>query len=414
MFMKFDLKNNFLLILVLFLTSFSVYAQKTVKQKINFMFYLDNQNGDHVDDYVRRIHEQVSNFSQQYAQLDINWLTIINQNSSVLKKDQNLVISEHKLGIETKIAALPGADFSSPETLKKFIETALNIKSDFNVLVLVNHGLGDEGIMTTALQTDQAIEVKAMSNIDMAKSIVAAESVSQKKIDLIVLDACLMGSIEVIADFSVVGLNTPLVLSENTTIPTSGGTDYHQFFLLLSKQITKKPVTAIEMGKLFVKANIKNPSANYALIDLNTFNKNQILSQFNNLSENINVLLKKDQAKIFNLINSAAPSIAIQGGVYDLGAVLSILEKKANQSDFKKKIAALRTSLKQTILISETDNLQTYESGISIRLFVGGMNEKQRDAKLKRYNDLYFSKQTKWIETVTSLTSYLSVLTFEN
>lgn len=387
-----------LLLASLALTSLSIYAQ--APRKMTMMFYLDNQNGDHVDDYVTRVQEKVSYYSQLYSKSAIQWITISNESNSQYLREQRLVIKTYKNGTATQIKELKGMTLSSPDTLNQFTQEGLKLGGDFNALFMVDHGFGDEGIMSTYLVSERGRELKAMRNIDVGPSILNAEMKTRKKVNVIVMDACLMGSIEAISDYLVGGLRIPIVTSENTTLPTNGGSNYDRFFAMLAKT-NNSSLTGIQLGQLFVTANKGNPSANYSLIDLNSMAGKMIFEQFQSVQGDLVKLVAKNKSKIIEYLMNLPRDPTIQGGVYDLITLLETFEQFSKENPvLLQKLARLKTSLKQVILATENDNSGSRETGLSVRVSIGGKTAAAIQQRLKNYSGQSFAQRTKWDEII--------------
>ncbi len=191
------------------------------KAPATIMFYLDNQNGDYVDSYIYRQLEAVKELSRK--NLTIRWVTIIGQSGgqagrrSFELKDQNLYVNEWVNGSGVPLGDFKTEQkdlkpsFSEPEVLAYFVEKGLSLGSGRNILVMADHGAGSYGLMTTSLKENGKSLNGVMSNKDAAASIAGAMRKTNSRIDLVVLDACLMSGIEAMTDYRKAGLEMPVV-----------------------------------------------------------------------------------------------------------------------------------------------------------------------------------------------------------
>lgn len=368
-------------------------AVTTEKSPATIMFYLDNQNGDYVDAYIARQLTAIKTLSERNRK--IRWLTMTEENGlsspgnrSLDIKDQHLVVSEWINGEQAKIGEIRyGQENLTPSlsesgTLKFFLKKGLSLDSEHNILIMADHGVGSNGLMTSSLTDGASIHLNGiMTNHDAARAIEEASKEENSKIDLIIFDACLMSNIQALTDYRVAGLDIPIVASEDTTTPTSDSLDYIRTIGAVADAIEKNlSDDAILWGTMIVNLSKGNNAINVALINLKVLS-NDILSQMKDLFARLASELKKDkQNKEYSdaYINGvvADKTTGVFGGV-DLASYLKMLQKmKSFGVDIKGLAAKLESELFATtakadrsklVVIAENDqSAVTYQKGISI------------------------------------------------
>lgn len=114
-----------------------------------------------------------------------------------------------------EVANLGEVNSSSPETLSSFIEYALSepsLASDNFMLMVQNHGNGYLGLCSDEGLPDSEVAKTWMSIDDLGKGIRAGLDATGKTIDIIALDACTLGTVEIAYELR--GTASYLVASE--------------------------------------------------------------------------------------------------------------------------------------------------------------------------------------------------------
>ncbi|MEI7529155.1 MAG: clostripain-related cysteine peptidase [Elusimicrobiota bacterium] len=244
------------------------------------LFYLDNQNGDYVDSYIARQLPAIAELSR--ANRTVRWITLYEKNAlaspaqhSLELKDQSLVVSEWVNGEQVPLgspaAELKGAkpSISNPEVLAYFLRKGLALGAEHNILVMADHGIGSSGLLTNSLKENGTPLPPVMTNPDAARAIADAMRQTGARVDLLVLDACLMSSVEVMTDLRKGGLDMPVVASENTTTPTSGSLNYGKTLGAVAQAIGKgQAFDALAFGATIVKLSKGNNAINISLVNL--------------------------------------------------------------------------------------------------------------------------------------------------
>jgi hypothetical protein len=406
---------------IAYLTIFLTLAPATVsaqspQKTLSLLFYLDNQNSDDVDTYVTDSLSTIEALAGAFSNLPINWITISRKSNGTALKDQRLVIERHGSGQSSILGTLDSALFSDSASLKKFLTAGYSLKADHTVLFMVDHGLGDRGIMTTEIIEAGRPKVSAMSNTAMAQAIVSASAEANRKLDLVVLDACLMGSIEAVLDYTLAGLTLPIVVSENVTKPRSGGLGYQKVLKALLAIYHKDGFDALRWGQAVVANTRKNVNVNFSLIDLNAVKSSGIATAIGEFAIALQANYSKDTKgqnrfkKLFDYAGIEGPSPGFESLTIDF----LYLAKRAlviYKADPKVVTAAKKIvqGLTSSILATENDFPSTLENGLSIRYMVGAITPQAREEKLKIYSSLAFSQETGWNKIVKLYTNLISL-----
>ena len=114
-----------------------------------------------------------------------------------------------------EVVNLGEVNSSSPETLSSFIEYALtepSLASDNFMLMIQDHGNGYLGLCSDEGLPDSDLPGAWMSIDDLGKGIWAGQEAADRTIDIIALDACTMGTVEIAYELR--GAASYLVVSE--------------------------------------------------------------------------------------------------------------------------------------------------------------------------------------------------------
>ncbi len=307
------------------------------------LFYLNNQNGDYVDSYIARQVPVIKELSR--ANRAVRWVTIYEKNAlanpakhSLDLKDQSLVISEWVNG-EQRPLGDPDTElehvkqsFSNPAVLDYFLAKGLSLGSEHNILVMANHGVGSSGLMTNSLEENGKPLPPVMTNADAAKAILGAERRTGGKVDLLVLDACLMSGIETMTDFRKGGLDMPVVASENTTTPTDNSLNYRKTLGAVEQAIGKgQAFDALGFGAMIVKLSKGNNAINLSLVNLKLLDDallGKMRTFFSALAEDLKEP-KKNKAYSNALVAkiTADKTISVGASEIDLLGYLEMIQK---------------------------------------------------------------------------------------
>ncbi len=393
------------------------------------MFYLDDQNGgDYVDSYIARQLKTIEDLSRRNRA--VRWLTISAQNGALPEgkryelEEQNLAVTEWDGG-----TPVPRGDFrterkeqkpsfSNPAVLAYFVEKGLALGSARNILVMADHGEGSHGLMTTTLKENGKDLKEIMRNRDAAAALAGAMKKTDSRIDLIVLDACLMSSIEAMTDFREEGLEMPVVASENTTTPTSGSLNYRKVFGGAADALEEGgPFDALLSGAAIVEQSKGNSAIDLSLVNLRLLTKD-LLESLNGLFSGLASELrepKKNKAyrKAFLAKITAEKTINVGETEIDLRAWLQMLQKLKSLSEGVRNSAAEieRTAFPETssadvsklVAASENDKAAyTSEKGLSIShpLVIGEEPLGVFEADCRHAESLRFSALTGWAEVL--------------
>ncbi|MEI7528029.1 MAG: clostripain-related cysteine peptidase [Elusimicrobiota bacterium] len=313
------------------------------------LFYLDNQNGDYVDSYIARQLPAIAELSR--ANRAVRWVTLYEKNAlanpaqhSLELKDQSLVVSEWVNGEQVPLgnpaAELNGAkpSISNPEILAYFLGKGLSLDAQHNILVMADHGVGSSGLMTNSLKENGKPLPPVMTNTDTAKAITDAGRRTGSKVDLLVLDACLMSSIEAMTDLRKGGLDIPVVASENTTTPTAGSLNYGKTLGAVAQAIGKgQTFDALGFGATIVKLSKNNDAINLSLVNLKLLDDallGKLKTLFAALAEDLKDPKKnKAYAAAFTAKIVADKTISVGTVEIDLLTYLEMLQKIKALSD---------------------------------------------------------------------------------
>ncbi len=412
-------------------------AGTTPKASATIMFYLDNQNGDYVDSYIKNQLEVIKNLSQKNN--TVRWVTLHEKGSALSTgqrsldiKDQNLTVNEWINGSEVLLADIKveqknlRPSFSNPEVLKYFLEKGLSLGSKHNILVMADHGVGSYGLMTTSLTENGKALNEVMSNREAAAAIAGAMKNTHAQIDLIIFDACLMANIEAVTDYRKAGLEMPVVASEDTTTPTSGSLNYEKTIGALAKELEKgRLFDSLLFGAMIVKQSKNNNAINISLINLKVLT-DDILNKLSHLFADLTTDLKEpDKNKVYSEFLEARivddKTMGVDNEV-DLRTYLEMLQKiKVLSKEVKESALELETALfsktvapdnSKLVVVSENDQSDvTSEKGLSI---VHPIKPDMHEAETVKFfiNDckhsesLLFSSLTGWTEVLKAYVEF--------
>lgn len=363
------------------------------KAPATIMFYLDNQNGDYVDSYIYRQLEAIKELSRKNR--TIRWVTIIGQSvgqadgqRSFELKDQNLYVNEWING-----SAVPLGDFmsenkglkpafSDPGALVYFVKKGLSLGSGRNILVMADHGVGSYGLMTTSLKENGRDLNGVMNNKAAASAIAGAMRETNSRIDLVILDACLMSGIEAMTDYRQAGLEMPVIASENTTTPTSGSLNYRKTIGAVADAIeTSRPFDALLYGAMIVNLSKNNNAINLSLVNLERLTDDllgEMRGLFSGLAQDLKEPKKnKAYRKAFLAKIVAEKTISVGAAEVDLRTYLEMLQGikslsgnvrmsalELEKAVFPETVSEDRSRL---VIVSENDQpAYTSEKGLSI------------------------------------------------
>lgn len=406
---------------------------RQAKAPATIMFYLDNQNGDYVDTYIYRQLEAINELSRKNR--TIRWVTIIGQSGgragqrSFELKDQNLYVNEWVNGSAVPLGDFKAGQqdlkpsFSNFEVLEYFVEKGLSLGSERNILVMADHGAGSYGLMTTSLKENGKDLNGIMSNKDAASAVAGAMRKTNSRIDLLILDACLMSGIEAMTDYRQAGLEMPVVASENTTTPTNGSLNYRKTIGAVAAAIENgRPFDALFFGAMIVNLSRNNNAINLALVNLNLLT-DDLLGRMNGLFSGLAGDLRepkrnKAYRKAFLAKTVAEKTINVGAAEIDLRTYLEMLqgikslseEVRRSALELEKAVFPETTAEDRTRLVVVSENDQaayTSEKGLSIThpLLSGGQAPGPRESGFfadacAHSGSLLFSSLTGWTEVL--------------
>ncbi|MFH0803303.1 MAG: clostripain-related cysteine peptidase [bacterium] len=292
-------------------------------------------------------------------------------------------------------------DMASPKTLKDFLVDAVKrYPADHVALILNDHGGG----FTGAMYDDGSGGFMTVPKIRQA--IEDAEKITGKKLDIIGMDACLMGETEVAYELK--DSAKYLLASEES----EGGAGWSYDSMLGGKTLStsiqklqKALKSRIEVGpeefsKIVVDVNRKHSE------DIPTFSATD-LSKMNILKDSVNTLAEamlasKDKANIRTAISKSENYGSGYTPYKDLRDVVDMANKMIETSKdkaVKEAAKALIESLGTVVLANENDPSAHPEShGLSIYAPTRASGQLGYG-----YNELSFPKDTKWDEAILSL-----------
>ncbi|MFO8051678.1 MAG: clostripain-related cysteine peptidase [Thermoplasmatota archaeon] len=298
-----------------------------------------------------------------------------------------------------EIEDLGEIDSSDPEELLDFIRFTMdNYNSDNYALVLWNHGSGIDGICW-----EQSTEEDQVMSIDeLASALDSATGGGSDPLDIIGFDACLMSTIEVAYEIAPYGKR---LLSSEITEPTFGW-DYTSLAgLVWDPFLDVDELASHIIDDYIMQSETKSArrSMSLTLTDLTLIE--EVVHDLDSLSNTVN---SAGPAEIYNLRIARKYSQPISDGIsseaVDLRDLVENMKELTTNSMVMKDCDTLMGSIDRTILRMEkkqgfsdieTDGL----NGLSI------FSPEFRDIydSKEDYDDLKFSQETSWIETLEAV-----------
>ena len=339
-----------------------VSESSSTKREAVFMFYLDNQTGDHIDGYVNRHFSKLESIELRNSAYIVAAFGV--------EKDINIYTLENRNW--KKMNTLKNASFSDAASLSALLESGFALKANKYILTLSDHGFADQGLMYVAKPSNGK---NVLSNEEVRDSIANAKERYKKNLDILYFDACLMSSIESLFQYTVCKENacSPvadfIVASENTTVHP-GGLDLGGAITKVVGRLGRGGPTTREIGLDLVESSKGNRQADFTMIDMTQLNKAQIdlgISAITSGATRCLDLLTKKRAQLF--ADRIGAETIVDGHRGDLIGILNIVSDFC--PDQSSEIASILKKLKNEIIIAtEVDdpNRGKIQRGISIRV----------------------------------------------
>lgn len=270
-----------------------------------------------------------------------------------------------------------------------------NYSTEYYDLILWDHGAGP----IYGYGYDEYNKYNSMTITDIKKALLESPFNTEKKLEFIGFDACLMSSIEIAKTLS--SFSDYMIASQE--FEPGEGWDYS----FLEKVNSK--TTSLELGKMIIDYfdnyyNTKNYSKGYSLSLLK-------LNRIDNVVKNTDILFEKMDENIdidFSSISRTRSESKSFGRIkndeyyYDLVDFSDLLDKLPNK--YNKEISSLKGSLSDLIIYQKTDLENTY--GVS--LYFPYENKNDLSSNIIKYKNLNYSNQYN-----NFLDKYLSTLNGE-
>lgn len=365
-----------------------------VAKKATLLSYMgfDNDKGGYRDEL-----RQMINFHELSGTTNV--LNIALQTDGADDKDlkRYLVINDNDMSKMVSPFTAFKKELNSGDfrTLRAFTKWGFSTyKSEWKILDINTHG----GAFLGVVRDDTSENMVSIPNLNKA----IKDSVG--KVDLLNLDACLMGAVEVLyeikdsADY-VVGsqdstLLTGMLYTKNINKLVSSAKTVED----LAREVV---ISADRKGSkdLYKRQNRKGKLPNvFTIAAYKTKNMESLTTELNNLSK---MILAKPNLK-------AATKVAIQGtsamrideddlgGQRDMHNLLQRLNTVIDDNSVKEQIVKTRNSLNKVILISRINNNEKNAQGMAI-------NVSPEAVQSNEYQATQFAKKTNWDEMIIQI-----------
>lgn len=375
---------------------------------LTLMFYLNNQNEDHVDGYVMSHYRKLAALARKYEA--VRFLFILDKaklNSSHPGNSNELSVETVEEGLLVQLEKIRNRNFADAEVLNRFLTLGLQYGSGTNVLVMSDHGDADLGLMTTSFPDPASLtgKISEMKLADAAAAIDKASGAAGTKLDLLVLDACLMGNIEVLSELARAKGLRFVVASENATIPSFPSIGVPVADIIGDILAGGRGSGPKDMGAAFINGTKNNTSADLGLFDLEALRTSFLpadMKEFSNLLAGNPLLVKK----VLAVLNGQKRSPNIGYFFTDFKALINAVTKVSGSPAWKAKNDAqeligvgkrLIADIETFQLAFETDKKDVFETGLTIRTSFQVPSNPGAVEKIKNnYRSLVFQKNTGW------------------
>ena len=267
------------------------------------------------------------------------------------KNNQIFEIKSKKLHL---LKNLPKKSMGSSETLSEFIDFSMKkYKSDENILILWNHGGG----AITGFGKDENFNNDTLLLNELKKGLKKSYENHKCKLDMIVFDACLMGSLE--TAYSIKDYADYMVASEEFVL--GYGFNYKN---ILEKSANRDTVS---LGRLFVESYYKesvrknkDKIITMSLLDLSNVNK--LYQEFNNMFKNEKISYDKNTIKTRILQGTVFGGRTKEEGFSNMVDFLSLTQNIFEKKDMKK----IENELNNLVLYNKKGFLNSDACGVSI------------------------------------------------
>lgn len=375
---------------------------------LTLMFYLNNQNDDHVDGYVMEHYRKLAVLARKYE--SVRFLFILDKaklNAARPANSDELSIETMEAGLLVQLEKIRNRNFADAEVLERFLTLGLQYGSGTNVLVMSDHGDADLGLMTTSFPDPASLtgKISEMKLGNAAAAIDKACGATGRKLDLLVLDACIMGNIEALSELARAKGLRFVVASENATIPSFPSTGVPVAEIIGAILAGGRGPDPKDIGSGFINGTKSNTSADLGLFDLEAMRTSFLPGDMNEYSTLLarNPLLVKKVLAVLNL-QKRSPNI----GYFftDFKALINAVTKVSGSAAWKAKNDAqaligvgekLLADIETFQLAFETDKKDVFESGLTIRTSFQVPSNPDAVKKIKNnYGSLVFPENTKW------------------
>lgn len=225
-------------------------------------------------------------------------------------------------------------DMGNPETLSNFVDFCKNnYESDYYALIIENHGNGWYSRSSTKGNINKAISFDDTSLENNISPKELKNSLIDKDISVIAMDACLMGTIEVIYELRDCA---KYIIASPYNVPAKGFN-----YTVLAEELAKSTRTEVDFSEAFITAYATgNPGYSYMMLRYNTQIIANIIDEdfINNISSNLSNLQNSEITNIRNNLTSYyLSSNNVYADFYELANSLdhSQLIYKLNQAIYR-------------------------------------------------------------------------------
>ncbi len=381
------------------------------KKKWTVMVYMDGDQN--VGDLSPYAYDDLNEMEKVGSSNDVNIVVQMDTTSDTTKRYYV------EYGNSKLIRDMGELNMGDYRTLMGFVEWAsLNYPADHYLLILWNHGEGFRVLRTDKdiCFDDDPFLGDSINIPDLGWALREIKKLLGKKIDVLGMDACLMGMVEVA--YEVMDGASYIVFSENT-VP-SDGWPYDDILSFLTQHPDTPPdEVSKEIVNRFVDFYTPNDDVTLSALYLDRIK--DIVQSVNDLS---NALLSNLDTIKSTLLGSIFQNVQRfdDGLIYgidpeddsfvDLYHLADLIENNGNMTeDITEKAATIMDKISQAIILSRTsdDGLSDNEVGAydmrnsrGISIWFPG-NNTFYPSYIDKYSRLLFSRDTSWLDLLFNL-----------
>lgn len=260
----------------------------------------------------------------------------------------------------TIVENMGSTDSGSPDTLKSFMQWGIqNYPAKKYAIVLWNHGSGWKlktgGDLTKGICYDDS----SNSHINQAE-LKQALSGAGKKFNLLAMDACLMGTVEVAYDIKD---HASYFTASEASVPGNG----FPYDTLLTSLSGNPGCDGKTLGGYMVSAYAQeySSSSNVSLSTISLVQMETLITAINSFIERGNQVMAAEQATLDTAIQSTVAVDSSYDDYKDVGDLMTAVEGNVSDEELKTRAAAVRSAL-TGIITSETHSSGRSYTGLTI------------------------------------------------